>query len=284
MAAVAVSPRESVVPNFRKAVGVKNVYRCSAPDRLADVLDSETLFDHERFILYDATLLIDLRSPIEGDVEKRRILREGAPGGSFEEVNSLEAMKKSVSDRLILRFTDCVLTKGDFIDYVAKNWVEGDGSKGTGDGDEIFAAINEHGLTGFVEVILEKKAFISDALKAITIHLEERKDGKVIIHCSAGKDRAGVLSMLCGSVLGVTDEDIINDFAKSECIRALAEEKYARIFKGQIDSVDFSNADPETMMISLDYLRTKYGSINEYLDSAGFDESWRTRFKRVAST
>jgi hypothetical protein len=39
------------------------------------------------------------------------------------------------------------------------------------------------------------------------------------------------------------------------------------------------------MIETLDYLRTqdKYGSVTGYLDSIGFDESWRRRFADVAS-
>jgi hypothetical protein len=120
IAVATMTSRESVVPNFRQAAGVKNVYRSSAPDNLADVLGSRHLLECERFILYDVTLLIDLRSPREGDDEKRRVLIERAPGGQFHEINSLEELISSPENRQVLRLTDCALNMPLFVAYVIK--------------------------------------------------------------------------------------------------------------------------------------------------------------------
>jgi hypothetical protein len=287
---MAAAVRQSVVPNFRKAAGVRNVYRSSAPDNLADYVGSSRrhLLESERFILYDATLLIDLRSLSEVDEVKRRALIQGAPGGQFEEIDGLESMMRSSHPRRqLLSLTNCALTRPDFEKYVSKHWVSpGELEKTREENrnvDLVYEAIDSHGLIGLVEVILESKLFISTVLKAITIHLEHNENGKVLIHCNLGKDRAGVVIMLCESMLGVKDDDIVDDFAQSICIQALAETRYAEIFKGRIDAVGFSHALPQTMMRTLEYLRHKYGSITKYLDSISFDESWRRRFVLVAS-
>jgi hypothetical protein len=288
MAVVANMICESVVPNFRKTTGAKNVYRSSAPDNLADVILGSTrhqLLECERFILYDVTLLIDLRSAAEGDDEKRRILTERAPGGQFHEIKSLEELITSSTseNRQWLRLPDsCTLTKPLFVAYVGKNWIdkeEWENASDTSRSELVYQTINSRGLSGLVEAILETKLFISTVLKAITIHLEQRgENGKVNFHCNLGKDRAGVVAMLCESILGVADEDVVEDFCKSRCIQALAEQRYTEIFKGKVDSVQFSDAPPHTMLLALEYLRNKYGSIASYLDSTGFDEIWRKRF------
>jgi protein tyrosine/serine phosphatase len=279
--------RESVVPNFRQAFGLRNVYRSAAPDNLADVLnDSIQLTDSERFILYDATLVIDLRSPTEGDEEKRHALMNAAPGGVFEEVLELQVMMSSQSKRQLFRLFDVVLTKSDYIAYVTKHWITSQQLEETGEDNRselVYRVINAHGLMGLVEVILEAKVFICTVLKAMTVHLEQRRDGKVLIHCNSGKDRAGTLSMLCQSMLGVADEDIVKDFAKSSCIRSLAEKRYEEIFNGKVNVDSFSHASPQTMRLALHYLRNKYGSVANYLDSVGFDAAWQNRFVTVGS-
>jgi hypothetical protein len=216
-----------------------------------------------------------------------RTFMEHAPGGQFEEVNSVDSMIKSNAERQLLRLKDGALTRSGAIDFVIKNWIPAENLRAATDDKErqkpIFGALNERGLRGLVEIILETKPFISEVLKAMTVHLERRKDGNVALHCNVGKDRAGVLAMLCVSMLGVADQDIIDDFTKSGCIRSLAEKRYIEIFKGQADPVRFADASPETMVHTLEYLRGKYGSIEKYLDSADFDETWRARFCRVAS-
>lgn len=285
---IVVDPRRSMVPNFRPSVGFTNVYRCSAPDNLVDVLDSDFLLKEERFILYDATLLVDLRSPSEVDLDRGRILLENAPGGKFTEINSVDEMIATTSKRQLLRLNDCALTRTKVMEYVAQNWISKEKLSKVGPSlaDKkplVFEALNAKGLSGLVEVILETKLFIANVLKAMTIHLENQNDGKIIFHCNIGKDRAGVLAMLCASILGVADDEIIADFAKSFCVRSLAEQRYIEIFQGHADPIRFAHASPETMVQTLQYLRQKYGSIDNYLNSTGFDESWRTRFINVAS-
>lgn len=287
-----ISPRQSLVPNFRNAAGLNKIYRCSAPDNVADLLQQgdsrrRKLLESEHFILYDATLVIDLRSSFEVDEEKQRALIERAPGGAFEEIHGLDGMMKSISKRQLLRLKNENFTKSDFTSYVAKNKISPqDWEKACAEktqGELVYQTINACGLTGLNEAILETKVYICAALRATTIHLEARPDGKVIFHCSIGKDRAGIFAMLCESILGVSDEDIINDFAMSSGIAALAELRFNEIFQGKVDALQFSTASPETMRMTLKYLRGKYGSIANYLDSVGFDDSWRQRFVRVAS-
>ena len=147
----------------------------------------------------------------------------------------------------------------------------------------VYRALNLRGLMGLAEFILESKLFISTVLKAVTIHLEQNENGQVLIHCNAGKDRTGIVIMLCESMLGVKDDDIIADFAKSKCIRGLAETRFTKIFKGRVDAAIFSGAPPQAMMLTLEYLRHKYGSITDYLDTISFDDSWQRRFAFVAS-
>lgn len=54
--------------------------------------------------------------------------------------------------------------------------------------------------------------------------LKENKSGSVLYHCSAGKDRVGVGTMLLLSILGVSREDIIKDYL-------LTNESYADIIE-----------------------------------------------------
>lgn len=282
--------RRCAVPNFRRAAG--NVYRSAAPDGLAEHLDSGItfLYDEERFVLNDVTLIIDLRSESETDSAKRRAISQGAPGGGFVEVFSLdELMAKRDCKRHIFVSAHFAPSKQVYLEYVMTNWIskeEVETAKQNADeqAKALYRAINLHGLLGFVQVVLETKVFIVNVLKAMTIHLELNPDGKVLLHCSLGKDRCGMLSMLCQYMLGATDEEIIQDFARSSSVRRLAEEHLYKVFKDKVDIDSFANASPQTMMGALTYLRTKYGSVENYLDAAGFDEHWRRRFIAVAST
>lgn len=53
-------------------------------------------------------------------------------------------------------------------------------------------------------------------LKSFFDILLEKNEGGVLYHCTGGKDRTGVTSLLLLTILGVSKEDIIKDFCQSD--------------------------------------------------------------------
>ena len=102
-----------------------------------------------------------------------------------------------------------------------------------------------------------------------------RTDEPAVFHCAAGKDRTGVVSALLLSLLGVSDEWIVADYAATrealEAIvaRLLASEGYRGIF----DELppDTLHAEPETMEGLLAQVRERFGSLAGYAAEIGID-------------
>jgi protein-tyrosine phosphatase len=94
-----------------------------------------------------------------------------------------------------------------------------------------------------------------------------------VFHCTAGKDRTGVLSALVLSLLGVDEPTVVADYALSGAamtrLRAKLLVKYpdSRDVLENIDEV-FS-ADPVQMELLLDHLRERYGSVDAYVAGLG---------------
>lgn len=95
-----------------------------------------------------------------------------------------------------------------------------------------------------------------------------------VFHCSAGKDRTGVLASLVLAVLGVSDHQIAADYHLS----ALAmDQLVAWLAANRPDLVDvmaaqpqhFLECPPEAMLELLDRLRARYGDAESYLLGAG---------------
>jgi len=156
--------------------------------------------------------------------------------------------------------------------------------------------LNEKGLAGLYEAIISTSGEeLQAGLIAITEYLEacEAKgvDGACAVHCVQGKDRTGLLIMLCQSMMGVSDDEIIADYHLSDTLRkrdegsAAADQFGGKVKrKGKLDRSVFSGAPMEAMIETLAWIRDQYGSINPgYLDSIGFDQSWRDRFVDVVS-
>jgi Tyrosine phosphatase family len=160
--------------------------------------------------------------------------------------------------------------------------------------------LNEHGLPGLYEAILETGGDdLCLALRRMTEHLEvtttagtttatasDDDDSSVVVfHCVKGKDRTGIVAMLCQSILGLSDDAIIDEYAQSEQLLTMSEdERYSTSpakspVKGKFDKQRFAGSPPQAMRDTLIYVRSRYGSISPgYLNHIGFGEVWRDRF------
>ncbi|KAL3920040.1 MAG: hypothetical protein SGILL_003457 [Bacillariaceae sp.] len=304
------------MPNFRK-VGCFDsyLYRSSCPDDVSEALPTEPqqssveddlsaqqLSEPEYFLLHDATLWIDMRFAKEIDENKLDSILLNAPGGSFERLTfddprGMETALKSMLDesrnrRLYLsHYENPLFSEPYFLKYVQTNWVSPEALANCKDKNEqkmlLAKAIVGKGLFGLNEAILECHKLMAIALQAITVHLEqwdEVKEGRpprVLIHCTLGKDRTGNLSMLCQHMVGATDQEIVDDYARSRCIRDVAMKVVKNYLDGKVDLSCYADCDAHTMRKTLTYLREKYGGIDGYLDAIGFDSLWRQRFVRV---
>jgi protein-tyrosine phosphatase len=94
-----------------------------------------------------------------------------------------------------------------------------------------------------------------------------------VFHCTAGKDRTGVLSAIVLSLLGVDEPTVVADYALSGAamvrLRAKLIAKYpeGRETLENIDEV-FS-ADPAQMEQLLDHVQAQYGSVGAYVEGLG---------------
>ena len=94
-----------------------------------------------------------------------------------------------------------------------------------------------------------------------------------VFHCTAGKDRTGVLSAIVLSLLGVDDSTVVADYALSgEAMLRLRAKLILKYPEGRetIENIDeVFSATPTRMEGLLDHLREQYGSIEEYLAELG---------------
>jgi protein tyrosine/serine phosphatase len=93
----------------------------------------------------------------------------------------------------------------------------------------------------------------------------------VVVHCVAGKDRTGVVCALTLSLLGVSDDDIDADYARS----TEGNRRYIAWVQGngQPDLVmqPWFFSPPGTMALFLAELRERHGSVERYLTAAGLE-------------
>lgn len=100
--------------------------------------------------------------------------------------------------------------------------------------------------------------------------------GAALFHCSAGKDRTGVVAMLLLKLAGVPDDAVIADYAATEAyMRPRFEAQMAQLAQAGIEvPASMFGSKPEDMRRTLAHLRDAYGSAERYaLEQAGCDAS-----------
>lgn len=104
-----------------------------------------------------------------------------------------------------------------------------------------------------------------------------RTESPAVFHCSAGKDRTGVVSALLLGLLGVEDEIIVADYAATrEALDAIVLKlKASRGYQGVWNELppETLHADPETMQTFLARVREAYGSMHDYATDIGVAEA-----------
>ncbi len=102
-----------------------------------------------------------------------------------------------------------------------------------------------------------------------------QSDGVTLFHCTAGKDRTGLIAALILGALEVSDDQIIEDYAlTSSYIQPLLETlREEAIAKGY--SLAWYNqlltSEPSTMQNTLAHLQTQYGGAQGYLEKLGLE-------------
>ncbi|MFN8528648.1 MAG: tyrosine-protein phosphatase [Anaerolineae bacterium] len=118
--------------------------------------------------------------------------------------------------------------------------------------------------------------FIDDcqpAFRQIFAAIADARPGAVLFHCTAGKDRTGMVAALLLSLVGVDDETIADDYSLSAAnitpiVEVMREQfRQAGVLFATFD--DLMGSSRETMLETLAYLREHYGDAAGYLRHIG---------------
>jgi protein-tyrosine phosphatase len=98
------------------------------------------------------------------------------------------------------------------------------------------------------------------------------QDG-LLFHCSAGKDRTGVVAALLLDLAGVPRDTIVSDYVETESNLAPIMDELLAHRPAQMTEEEyrtFMGSAPVNMELMLDHLYSVYGGAEQYLSSFGF--------------
>jgi hypothetical protein len=295
--------------------GSSSSVSAASPNTLSTTATTGGTNTAESILLRRACLIIDLRSAMERDETQATVWMNQhgfrvvdakddiETNTDDESSSSIGGTNNNNNHKTVLRID--VQPRDRILDYLTRHWLTPaqkvanalytvvDANK---QHELRMDTLNEKGLPGLYEAILETGgADLCLTLRRITEHLErtttttttttfdESISPVVVFHCVKGKDRTGIVAMLCQSILGLSEEQIIHEYALSEqFLLGVYEEKSTVPIPGRFDKQRFAGSPPQVMRDTLTLVRSRYGSVNPgYLDHIGFDRTWRDRFVLV---
>lgn len=125
---------------------------------------------------------------------------------------------------------------------------------------------------GFVQAYTEILESGGPAFRQVLGFLRDEPEKKCLVHCSAGKDRTGILCALILMLAGMSDEKIAEEYTLTEMgLEGIKGEMVERLLKiealeGNREGVErMVGSRKETMLATIDFIRSEYGGAEGYL-------------------
>lgn len=119
--------------------------------------------------------------------------------------------------------------------------------------------------------------------KQVFQRIAAENDGTVLFHCTAGKDRTGMIAGLLLNLAGVPDQDVVHNYAisahylegqpKDSAMNAQVMELIRQNPEIGKKMAGMSGTAPENMEMFLSALRQQYGDAEGYLKSIGVSDA-----------
>ncbi|KAF7307713.1 Tyrosine serine protein [Mycena kentingensis (nom. inval.)] len=121
----------------------------------------------------------------------------------------------------------------------------------------------------------------SEICAALDVVISPTHAHPVLIHCTQGKDRSGLVVMLILFVLGVPLPLVKTEYAMSE--EGLAPVRASMIVEVEEIGMDeaYTRAPEEVAQFVWDCLEAEYGGVDAYLDLVGFGEEKRQILRKI---
>lgn len=119
-----------------------------------------------------------------------------------------------------------------------------------------------------------------DGLKEIFTRMADA-EGVTLYHCTAGKDRTGIITMLVLKLAGVPDDVVLADYAVSETyMKEMFEKQRGMVEKAGVKVPEYVfRSKPEYMRKLMEHIAQKYGTAKDYLMDIGLSDAEIGRLK-----
>ncbi|KAK5943639.1 hypothetical protein PMZ80_004647 [Knufia obscura] len=129
--------------------------------------------------------------------------------------------------------------------------------------------LQKRGLVGLGQDTLQHSG---PEIKQVFDVLANPKSYPVLVHCTQGKDRTGLIVMLVLLLCGVSTEAITDDYRKSEPeLEPEFEERMKEIASIGLDE-SFARCPPDFVEETVSFVNEQYGNVEKYLTGIGVSQ------------
>lgn len=134
------------------------------------------------------------------------------------------------------------------------------------------------GLTGLALDTLDAS---TAEIRAVFERLARDESYPVLVHCTQGKDRTGLVVLLTLLLVGgVPEPAIVDDYVRSELELVPEFEERMREIRALGLGEDYTRCPPGFVDATTRYLRDRYGGVRGYLGGIGIDATMQERIRR----
>jgi protein-tyrosine phosphatase len=141
----------------------------------------------------------------------------------------------------------------------------------------------EHTGDALYSLYTQALAERQDAIRQVLTIIADAPEGTVLFHCTAGKDRTGIVAALTLAIAGVETALILEDYA-------LTKTMIAPMIQDILDSatarginvsamMPLLGCEPETMSATITHLGETYGTVEAYLKLIGMPDETIARLR-----
>ncbi|KAG8999172.1 hypothetical protein FRB94_006413 [Tulasnella sp. JGI-2019a] len=136
---------------------------------------------------------------------------------------------------------------------------------------------------GLVGLAIDSLDVCTKEVKQVFDVLADEGNYPILVHCTQGKDRTGLVVLLVLLLLNVPEEAIDRDYMLSE--KELLVEKESRMEEIRRIGLteEFAGCPPDCIKRVSEHITSRYGSVSEYLLLAGVTEEMQQKVARILS-
>lgn len=121
-------------------------------------------------------------------------------------------------------------------------------------------------LTNVYPIVVTDSYALSQLSIAVKLIINNR-NGAVLFHCTAGKDRTGIVSAIILKILNVGNEYILSDYLKTNEVSLINAKKYSRLARIFMRSNKIAEKTYEVFLAKEEYLKSAYDAMTDKFGS-----------------